>query len=745
MAEVTLLATADPALAAQSLLGAFSGSIEPVRCTLLYRLGLVVVAPAMLLLIAVYLACLVGLVWVIGHFLIILIERGDSHSHPTGLLSLFLLVLLFGGILLVFLVKPLFAPRPPPASRVVLDITQEAMLLAFVERICTIVKAPVPAQIAVDLEVNASAGFRRGVLGMVGGELVLTIGLPLIVGLNQRQLAGILAHEFGHFSQGAGMRVSTLIRMINGWFARVVYQRDRMDQAIDRWARGGFLWIMVMVWLAKAGIWFSRRVLWALMHLGHALSSFLSRQMEFDADRYSARLVGCEVQAATGERVELLKLAQAGALGDMRRAWNEGRLADDLPALICANLALVPAETYSQHLAAVANAPTRWFDSHPNITARNASSRREGTAGIFLCEAPASDLFMTLLQVSRRATELQYRTLLGREFDPGAMVPTSQLISDRLALVAGESAARRVFQGISVSLFFPAFQASLRLASEQCEPLLRSSHAALATALLRRDGGVALVAADTALIQARRAQELLLARAPISASEFGLARARLPEVEALVTQRLAERASALAALAENAELVGRHGGAALALLGHARLDAVLSGRAEYNGQGAYLSQALTCLANAFPSLEHLRDELNLIHVLLPHLVRKHKRKAFQNRLRMRLHALCQAVIQSKTALGSATYPFLHAGGGLTISAWAVPNVPPENNPNAVIGVGIQALERAYGLLARLLGELALLIERVEAAMGLAQLLPPTTASALVPPPLASPETSSPSR
>lgn len=53
---------------------------------------------------------------------------------------------------------------------------------------------------------------------------MLTIGLPLVAGLSLQQLAGVLAHEFGHFSQGAGMRLTYIVRSINAWFLRVVYE-----------------------------------------------------------------------------------------------------------------------------------------------------------------------------------------------------------------------------------------------------------------------------------------------------------------------------------------------------------------------------------------------------------------------------------------------------------------------------------------------------------------------------------------
>jgi len=49
-----------------------------------------------------------------------------------------------------------------------------------------------------------------------------------VAGLNLREFAGVLAHEFA-FHPGFGMRLSYVIRGINAWFARVIYQRDEWD------------------------------------------------------------------------------------------------------------------------------------------------------------------------------------------------------------------------------------------------------------------------------------------------------------------------------------------------------------------------------------------------------------------------------------------------------------------------------------------------------------------------------------
>ena len=88
-----------------------------------------------------------------------------------------------------------------------------------------------PSRIDVDTEVNASAHLRRGLKSVPGRDLVLTVGLPLAGGLSLPQLAGVLAHEFGHFAQGTGMAATYMIRTVNAWFARVVMWASRVAVA----------------------------------------------------------------------------------------------------------------------------------------------------------------------------------------------------------------------------------------------------------------------------------------------------------------------------------------------------------------------------------------------------------------------------------------------------------------------------------------------------------------------------------
>ena len=141
---------------------------------------------------------------------------------------------------------------------------------------------------------------------MFGSDLVLTIGLPLAAGLTVREFGGVLAHEFGHFTQGLGMRLSYVIRSIVHWFIRVVYQRDEWDEWLD--AAIGELDIRVgwVLLVGKLFVAIGRGILWILFHIGLAISGLLLRQMEYDADRCETLFAGSDAFASTARKLQLL-------------------------------------------------------------------------------------------------------------------------------------------------------------------------------------------------------------------------------------------------------------------------------------------------------------------------------------------------------------------------------------------------------------------------------------------------------
>src|SRR5262249_29837605 len=150
----------------------------------------------------------------------------------------------------------------------------------------------------------------------------------------------------------------------------------------------------VFLYLALLGVWLTRRALWLLMVIGHALSCFMLRQMEFDADRNEIRLVGTEAFAATARQGLLLGLvkdtAQALAAGSSGKT---GPRPDDLGALIVGLAGGVSPENFRQIEKELAKVKPGFFDTHPSDGDRLASARRENAPGVFHLGGPAARLF----------------------------------------------------------------------------------------------------------------------------------------------------------------------------------------------------------------------------------------------------------------------------------------------------------------------------------------------------------------
>lgn len=427
----------------QEILAAFRGEIPPVRPTWTYRVWILIVAAVMVVLPVIYfgvaLLATLALAWHATHNIVIF----RNVRNAKGALLLYGGPLVAGGFLVAFMFKPLFARPAKGPKRSELDPSKEPLLFAFVEGVCKSVGSPLPSRVYVDCEVNASAALASGALSP-WKRLDLTIGLPLVAGLTLPQFAGVLAHEFGHFSQGAGMRLNYLIRSINLWFARVVYERDSWDETLDAWTQeGGYLAAVAMV--TKLLVWLTRRLLWLLMHVGLIVSSFLSRQQEFDADRYEARMVGGETFASTSLRLRELGLADRGAQSDLARCWQERRLPDDYPRLIVANIPQIPPAVMAMVHEATLNAKTGLFDSHPCDKDRIASAKRENAAGIFHLDGPSTDLFRDFDALSRSATFQHYRGMLGNAIGKEQLFAVSDLLDTQAEAHHGNEAYDRLF------------------------------------------------------------------------------------------------------------------------------------------------------------------------------------------------------------------------------------------------------------------------------------------------------------
>jgi Zn-dependent protease with chaperone function len=420
-----------PKLVKRDILEAFQGEIEPVKRTATYGVGIFFVSIAMLVLPTLYIVLLLGIASLLYFHAIYDAAPIFGTKHWTAILLFYIAPLVIGVILLFFMVKPLFARKSRKHKLRTLEYQEEPLLFTLVTLVADAVGAPEPRRIDIDGQVNASASFGSLFGILFGGDLVLTIGLPLAAGLSIDQLAGVIGHELGHFTQGVGMRLSYVVRSINAWFARIVYEGDDWDEALAKSCEGIDFRIGIILYAALLCVWLTRAVLWLLMVVGHALSCFLLQQMEFDADRNEARLAGSETFAETARKILLLQLASNNAHGPASLSWyKKERVPDDLSALILRIADGVPPKEFRKIEKKLETSETSFFDTHPSRGERLASVRDEDAPGVFHLDGPATELFQDFAKLSRAVTLKFYRTVIGKRVTRDSLVPVGVFLGD---------------------------------------------------------------------------------------------------------------------------------------------------------------------------------------------------------------------------------------------------------------------------------------------------------------------------
>jgi len=711
------------------ILEGFRGDVPPLPPSLMYRLALAAVAIAMVLLPLVYLGLIAGLAWGLWAYGVYFFGSIVREVHAWYALLLCFLPLFAGAVLLICLVKPFFARRSRRQRPVRLDPNQEPLLFEFVACLCAAIHAPAPAEIHVDCQVNASASFRRGLLSLFGDDLVLTLGLPLTAGLTVQQLAGVVAHELGHFSQRAGLRMSVVVRAINFWFARLVYERDRFDAILEstasrisavqlRWPLGITLFLLML----------TRRVLWALMMLGHVLSSFLMRQMEYDADRYEVRLAGFRSFDFTMRELFALGAAYQMAMASLGEQWKEGRLVDNFPRLVLASRQEKVRQIAAQLEHFMAHEQEQLFGTHPTARQRTTRALREKGVGVFSSEVPASALFANHDELERQVSLAFYREMLGNQVRAQDLLALSAVGEREARAESDRAALDRYFQNPN---HLRALPLPPKLPALKAEPpavvaeLEKARRAVIAKDLNHSREIERYREAAEERVNALRAMAVLAAGYRLRPGSFGLISS-----EPAAAERAADRGAAVMEAA--GEQLERYEGVevrrlllALILLG---LPPTAGRIAEPQALQAEIPRLLACAAflkEIFPRLFALREVRIQLEILAAQVKPKEENPKLLAGLRHHLSRLQEQLKELHRGLRAGLYPFDHARADTTLAQYAIPTMPADDDFQGLMGASEMALDRLHEVYARLLGRLAWIAEQVEVALG----LPPLTRSA----------------
>jgi len=646
----------------EDIVRALDGTVSAVKKNPLYFLGLFFVTLAMVLLPIFYFA----LIAAVGYLVFLHATENasifGSNTNIRVILIGYFGPLIIGGTVLFFMIKPLFARPPKGPEPNTVDPKNQTLLYSYVKRLSDLLEAPSPKRIDVDCQVNASAGFRRGVVSMIGSDLVLTIGLPLVDGMSLRQLTGVLAHELGHFAQGGGMRLSYIVRRISHWFARVVYERDGFDLSLEEASKeGGSIWVLAVVWAARGCVWLTRRILWLLMMIGNVISCILLRQMEYDADRYEVRVAGSDQFEQTAYRLTMLSVGHQIAMGNLNTFWQEKKLPDSYPSFVTANAEMLDDKSREQIWSDRLSTKSGWLDTHPSDADRIKNALGESTPGLVTMDLPAAVLFADYDGLTGQVTRKAYENMLGSPVSSENLIATKQLLEERKQAAENLDALQRFFHGRTTAdapVFLSVGRIETHLNYDELKTSIESAREKICDA----------------------PPEDLLAHS-----------AQLSERLYLSLQLLHSHAVQSAAQEAGIEL-------SIETVDH---------RVEF----------LHRLGNKFNEVRKLRTDYESIMNHLSHFEKRKEEPKFHAEIK-KMAGDCRTDLQAvKASLSEIVYPYEHAEGKVNCGEFVAPVIPPEQNITGIIHSCEACLDRWYRLHFRVLSDLATAAEQGETLAG----------------------------
>ncbi len=690
-----------------------SGGIAPAPLGPLYQLGATLNALAMLLLPGLYLAMVGGIGWLVYQHATedtgMLEGTGNSRDQVFG----YIVPIVVGSIAVVFLIKPLFARRAkqPPA----LEITREQQprLFAFIDEICALVRAPRPRRVVLDMQVNASAGFSRKFGSLLRRDLTLTIGLPLTAGLSMREFGGVLAHEFGHFAQGAGMRLTYVICSLNAWFARLVYERDSWDDFLRAASSRIDIRIGIIFYLARAMVWLTRKILWVFMWVGHGLSCFMLRQMEFDADHYETQIAGSDAFATTSQVIRVIGVARQRAMSLQQESFSSGRLVDDLPGLIKLETQRVTEDVRKAMNEAAGKSKTGWFDTHPSDSDRLQAAERAKAVGVLKGEGAATEIFENFTLVAQQVTAAYYEHDCGIDLKKVKMLPLSAVEGEAKALGATEKAARNFFQGlltIRTLLVLSPGELHRVPSRDELDTQWRSAFERRAEALPETEKLIEeLLDADSVDLRAEQARTLSQAGFKLNAKEFGL-----PEQSAqavIFVQNNREKMTARCASLKPVLAAARERFVAALQIYFLEPSPEGVGGSERE-EIERLVRIISRMDNLAGNIISLRNSVASFELLL-HNSPKEASTPFFNTIRGTGASMIRDTTKITEAMADLEYPFEHARGTLLLSDFLVESSRHGDQSVYAFLRGQVLIERLFTLYYRIMGRLAELALQAE--------------------------------
>lgn len=208
--------------------------------------------------------------------------------------------LMFG----LYLFKFLFTKKTNQNKNREVTETECPQLFEAIREVAKATSCPMPKKVFLSHDVNACVFYNTSFWSIFFPvRKNLEIGLGLFTSLNIGEVKGILAHEFGHFSQKS-MKVGSGVYITNTVLYDLAFQEDKWDQWVDEWCTIDIGIIAFFGSLTRGFTNLVKKLLRGMYGMVNRSYMKLSRQMEYDADIIACKYTGKDVFISGLSKIE---------------------------------------------------------------------------------------------------------------------------------------------------------------------------------------------------------------------------------------------------------------------------------------------------------------------------------------------------------------------------------------------------------------------------------------------------------
>ncbi len=259
-------------------------------------------------------------VWYFSHLMVSEIDWAWAPLEMAlpALLCLFILPLIL---------KPLFGGYASYQGRA-LSYDEAPALFELVSGISQMMGMPMPKRIELNNDATLYMDATGGVNSALRRDLKLVIGAPVLSGMTVQQIAGLIAHEMGHYNHSNLILAYFYISRGKRWLHYRAFAQDSWLKAIRFKLENGQRSIVSLRFYAmtRFTMLLIKRFFAGLYFLHKKMTSVMAKRMEMNADSYSVHLIGSQAFAEMIKKLRCLQAAKEQVALANSQAWKEGRL-----------------------------------------------------------------------------------------------------------------------------------------------------------------------------------------------------------------------------------------------------------------------------------------------------------------------------------------------------------------------------------------------------------------------------------